>query len=98
MFWVTRKLTGKVVGRKIPEDTLEVYLSTLPTGVYAVEDSDGNELNEVAVKKGRVEFKHCYGPVPEDTVVSTGAVVSFMPEVQVAPVVPVAAFSRFFSI
>jgi hypothetical protein len=76
MFWVTRKLTGKVVGRNVSEDSIDVYLSVLPAGVYAIEDSDGNELNEVRVRAGRVEYAKCYGPVPEATVVSTGAVVT----------------------
>ena len=77
MFWVTRKLTGKVVGWNVPEDSIDVYLSCLPTGVYALEDSDGNELNEVKVRAGRVEYAKCYGPKPEESVVSTGAVVGF---------------------
>ena len=64
MFWVVRKMTGKVVGRNVPEESLELYLSVLPAGVYGVEDSDGNEINEVAVRNGRVKFKVCYGPVP----------------------------------
>jgi hypothetical protein len=76
MFWIVRKLTGKVVGRKVSEDSIDVYLSVLPAGVYGIEDSDGNELNEVRVRAGHVEYKHCYGPVPEATVVSTGAVVT----------------------
>jgi hypothetical protein len=74
MFWVTRKLTGKVVGRRIPEDSLETYLAVLPAGVYAIEDSDGNELNEVKVRAGRVEYAKCYGPKPE---LSTAPVVTF---------------------
>jgi hypothetical protein len=57
MFWVTRKMTGKVVGRNVPEELLGVYLSTLPTGVYALEDSDGNEVREVTVKAGRVSTR-----------------------------------------
>lgn len=58
MFYVTRKLTGKVVGRMVPEDTIETYLSVLPAGVYAIEDSDGNELNEVRVRAGCVEYRY----------------------------------------
>ena len=54
MFWVTRKMTGKVVGRNVPQDSLDAYLSNLPTGVYALEDSDGNEVRQVTVKAGRV--------------------------------------------
>ncbi len=77
MLYVTRKSTGKIVGRNVAEDSLDVYLSTLPTGVYSLEDSDGNELNEITVKKGRVVYRDCNGPRPEDTVVSTGAVVTF---------------------
>ncbi len=53
MYWVTRKMTGKIVGRNVPHDALEAYLSTLPSGVYGVEDSQGNE-REVTVKSGRV--------------------------------------------
>ena len=53
MFWVTRKMTGKVVGRNVPEESLEAYLSTLPSGVYGVEDSDGQRSQEVTVKAGR---------------------------------------------
>jgi len=64
MFWVTRKATGKVVGRNMPEDSLDLFLAILPTGVYGVEDSDGNELNLVTVKRGRVEFKDCHRPRP----------------------------------
>jgi hypothetical protein len=75
MCWITRKKTGKVVGRDVPEDSVDVYLSTLPAGVYAIEDSDGNELNEVKVRAGCVEYAKCHGPKPEDSVVSTGAVV-----------------------
>lgn len=66
MFWITRKATQKVVGRDVPEGSLDLYLSTLPTGVYSVEDSDGNELNEVRVRAGRVEYKECNGPHPAD--------------------------------
>ena len=77
MFWVTRKMTGKVVGRDVLEDSIDMYLSTLPTGIYALEDSDGNELNEVRVRAGRVEYKHCYGPKPEAMVISTGSIVTF---------------------
>jgi len=54
MFRVTRKLSGKVVGRNVPQDSLDAYLSSLPSGVYGVEDSDGNEVREVTVKAGRV--------------------------------------------
>ena len=57
MFYVTRKLTGKVVGRNVSEESLDTYLSTLPTGVYGLEDSDGNELNEITVKAGRVVYR-----------------------------------------
>jgi hypothetical protein len=53
MYWVTRKMTGKIVGRNVPQEALEAYLSTLPSGVYGVEDSQGNET-EVTVKAGRV--------------------------------------------
>ena len=56
MYWVTRKMTGKVVGRNVPQDSLDAYLSTLPSGVYGVEDSEGNEVREVTVKAGRVSF------------------------------------------
>ena len=41
MYWVTRKMTGKIVGRNVSQDALEAYLSTLPSGVYGVEDSQG---------------------------------------------------------
>jgi hypothetical protein len=54
MFRVIRKMTGKVVGRNVPHDSLDSYLATLPTGVYGVEDSEGNEVREVTVKAGRV--------------------------------------------
>jgi len=63
MFWVSRKATGKVVGQDVPEGSIDLYLSTLPTGVYALEDSDGNELNLVTVKRGCVKYANCYGPV-----------------------------------
>jgi hypothetical protein len=76
MFWVTRKATGNVVGRNVSEESLELFLSVLPTGVYAIENSDGSELNLATVKRGRVEFKDCYGPRPEATILSTGTVVT----------------------
>jgi len=76
MFWITRKATGKVVGRSVPEESLDTYLRTLPTGVYAVEDSDGNELNEVRVRAGCIEYKECYGPVPEATILPNDSVVT----------------------
>lgn len=76
MFYVTRKATGKVAGRNVPEDSLELFLSVLPAGVYAVEDSDGNELNLATVQRGRVAYKDCYGPQPEATVLSNGTVVT----------------------
>ncbi len=77
MFWITRKMTGKCVGRNVSEESLELVLSALPAGVYGVEDSDGNEVNVAVVKRGRVEYRDCYGPRPEETVLSNGAVVSF---------------------
>jgi hypothetical protein len=72
MFWVSRKATGKVVGWNVPEESIDLYLSTLPTGVYALEDSDGNELNLVTVKRGRVEYARCYGPVPDKSDLPAG--------------------------
>jgi hypothetical protein len=77
MFWVTRKLTEKVVGRNVPEDSIDTYLSCLPAGVYAIEDSDGNELNEVKVRAGRVEYAKCYGPKPVVATEAGTAVVAF---------------------
>jgi len=59
MFWVTRKATGKVVGRNVPEATLELFLSVLPAGVYGVENADGVELTLATVKRGRDEFADC---------------------------------------
>ena len=41
MFFITRKSTGQVVGRDVAPELLELVLSSLPTGTYAVEDSDG---------------------------------------------------------
>ncbi len=79
MFYVTRKLTGKVVGRKVPEESLDLYLSTLPTSVYGIEDSDGNELYLVTVRAGRITYKGCYRPRPEVSVLSNGATVEFAP-------------------
>jgi hypothetical protein len=77
MFWITRKMTGKCVGRNVSAESLELVLSVLPAGVYGIEDSDGNELNVAVVKRGRVEYRDCYGPRPEETVLSNGAVVAF---------------------
>ena len=77
MFWITRKMTGKCVGRNVWEESLDMVLSALPAGVYGVEDSDGNEVNVAVVKRGRVEYRDCYGPRPEETVLSNGAVVAF---------------------
>lgn len=65
MFWVSQKATGKVVGWDVPEESIDLYLSTLPTGVYALEDSDGNELNLVTVKRGRVEYRDFCGLAPD---------------------------------
>jgi hypothetical protein len=61
MLNITRKATGKLVGRKVTEDTLELFLSVLPAGVYSVEDLAGNELDLITVKGGRIirkEFAH----------------------------------------
>jgi hypothetical protein len=55
--FVTRKKTGKVVGRNVPQDSLDAYLSALPSGVYRVEDSEGNEVREVTVKAGRISTR-----------------------------------------
>ncbi len=56
MFQVTRKMSGKVVGRNVPQESLEAHLSAMPSGVYGLEDSDGNEVNQATVKAGRVSF------------------------------------------
>jgi hypothetical protein len=77
MFYVTRKATDEVVGRKVPEESLDLYLSVLPAGVYGVEDSDGNELNVVTVSHGRISYAEHHGRRPEETVLSNGAVVTF---------------------
>ena len=61
MFRVTRKMSGKVVGRNVPQESLEAYLSAMPSGVYGLEDSDGNEVNQVTVKAGRVSFNYATG-------------------------------------
>ena len=63
MFYVIRKMTGKVVGRKIPDDSLELYLRVLPSGVYGIENSDGNEVAEATVCNGCATFKVQFGPV-----------------------------------
>lgn len=76
MFWIIRKATEKLVGRHVSEECLELFLSTLPTGVYGVEDCDGNEINLATVKRGRVEFRDCFGPKPEDMVLSNGVTVA----------------------
>jgi len=41
----------------VPQDSLDAYLSTLPSGVYGVEDSEGNEVKQVTVKAGRVSTR-----------------------------------------
>lgn len=79
MFYVRRKMTEKLVGKRVSEEGLELFLSILPTGVYSVEDSDGNEVNVATVRRGVVEYRDCYGPRPEDEVLSNGAVVTFAP-------------------
>jgi hypothetical protein len=79
MFYITRKATGKVCGRNVSEDSLDLVLSAMPTGVYGVEDSDGNELNVATVRAGRVTYRDCFGPRPEELVLSNGAVVGFAP-------------------
>ena len=65
MFFITRKLTGQIVGRNVAPELLELVLCSLPTGAYAVEDSDGRELNLATVKRGRVEYAAAFpaGPV-----------------------------------
>jgi hypothetical protein len=57
MYYITRKLTGKIVGRDVAEDSLDLVLANLPAGVYGVEDSDGKELNVATVRAGRVVFQ-----------------------------------------
>jgi hypothetical protein len=86
-----RKATEKAVARNVREESLDTVLSSLPTGVYGLEDSDGNELNIVTVKKGRVEYKECNGPRPVDTVLPGGAVVTFAPISTCRALVPVGA-------
>lgn len=54
MYYVTRKARGKVVGRNVSDDSLDLFLSVLPTGVYGIEDSAGNEIALATVRKGRV--------------------------------------------
>lgn len=56
MFWIIRKMTGKLVGRNVAKDSLDVVLSAMPPGVYGIEDSDGNEINVATVKHGRVRY------------------------------------------
>ena len=76
MFWIVRKATEKLVGRGVSEDSLDLFLAVLPAGVYGIEDSDGNDINLAIVKRGRVEYRDCYGPQPEATVLSNGTVVT----------------------
>jgi hypothetical protein len=51
---ITRKMTGKVVGRDVPVVQLELVLANLPAGVYGIENADGAELTTATVKSGRV--------------------------------------------
>jgi hypothetical protein len=55
-YWVTRKMTGRVVGRNVPDSSLDTFLSVLPTGCYGIEDVDGNEITFAVVRKGCVEY------------------------------------------
>jgi hypothetical protein len=50
---ITRKMTGKVVGRDVPVVQLDLILSNLPAGVYGIENADGAELTTATVKSGR---------------------------------------------
>jgi hypothetical protein len=77
MFYIRRKVTGQLHGRDVAEDSLDLVLSMMPAGVYGIEDSDGTELNVAVVRKGRVTYRDCFGPRPEDSVLSNGAVVAF---------------------
>ena len=52
--YVTRKLTGQVVGQDVPAITVELYLSCLPNGVYGLENDYGVEVAECRVRRGRV--------------------------------------------
>jgi len=54
--YITRKLTGRVVGQDVPEATVDLYLSCLPTGVYGLENDYGIEVAEVRVRRGKVSY------------------------------------------
>ena len=56
MFRILRKMTGKVVARNVPEESLESHLSALPPGVYGIEDSGGNEVSIATVKCGKLAW------------------------------------------
>ena len=56
MFSIKRKATGKVVARVDRERWLEAVLWNMPNGVYAIEDSRGNEIRAAVVRGGRITF------------------------------------------
>ena len=57
MFYVRRKATGKLYAEVGRADWLDTVLWNLPTGVYAIEDSEGTEVNTAIVKqRGNVSY------------------------------------------
>ena len=61
MLSIIRKATGKQVAEVEEGHWLETVLACLPSGVYGVEDSEGNEVNQATVKAGRVSFSNATG-------------------------------------
>lgn len=54
MFNIVRKATGKVYGRDVPAESVNLVLSAMPSGVYSIVDFDGIEVNLATVKGGKV--------------------------------------------
>jgi hypothetical protein len=53
---IVRKATGKRVGWVGRVEELETTLTVLPTGVYSVENSEGDEIAVATVRNGKVAF------------------------------------------
>jgi len=56
MMTIIRKKTGEAVAWDVPADSLDTVLWAMPSGVYGIEDSEGNEINTAVVKCGRVAY------------------------------------------
>lgn len=56
MFHIRSKKSDRLVGSVETVEEVKPIVQFFPSGVYSVEDSNGNEINLVTVCKGKVTF------------------------------------------